>query len=823
MPDLNLAIRVRADLQRAVRDLDRLETELRQTGRAGRQADAGARRAARGYERARTAASRAGRALSSFRGALAGVSAVLIAREIVDAGLAIERLEQRFRAAAGGAREAEAELQFVRDQADRLGINFRSAANAYSGFLAAARGTRLEGQASREVFLAVAEASRVMGLSAEQTDGALLALEQIMSKGKVSAEELRGQLGERLPGAFQIAARAMGVTTGELDRMLAAGELLADEFLPRFARELRASVSDELPNAVQSQASAFERLGNAIDRLAEKAANSGLTRFFADLAESAADAIDTLSELEEETPLADRPTSSERAIDELRRRVATARAAQGELETTETRRRILQRRIDEAERELRDRETRAAAETPESLLLQARAASFGSSPEAAARERRLREDASILAARRVAELDLIGSGAGFDEPPGAPEAGARREKAARDLAAKIVEIRERSEDRLARLTLNRIALVDHAERRSLADLDRATAAQLEKAGENEAQRFEIEANAEAARTAIVRGAEAERSQIREEEAEKAIETARRLNEERERAVEAIENAELDLASPFERAVIEAERWRDTTLDALDETDERYAQWADRVEAVYLERVRLAGEESARRQLREVEKTTVGFERAYSQYTRDALNSADEIQRASENAFRSMEDVFVQFATTGRLSFRGLADSILADLARIAARQAIGHALSGLNLYGGGAQVFGGDFSILGAFHGGGIAGRATRRHTGIDPRVFAGAPRLHRGGLANDEVPAILRRGEGVFTPEQMRALGNPEPVPVVLRAEIENRGSQEVEVQDVTLDAQGRDWVLGIVIDDMQSGGATGRAVEHISRGGGF
>ena len=44
----------------------------------------------------------------------------------------------------------------------------------------------------------------------------MLALAQMASKGTVQAEELRGQLGERLPGAFKIAAAAMGVTQAEL-------------------------------------------------------------------------------------------------------------------------------------------------------------------------------------------------------------------------------------------------------------------------------------------------------------------------------------------------------------------------------------------------------------------------------------------------------------------------------------------------------------------------------------------------------------------------------------------------------------------------------
>ena len=49
----------------------------------------------------------------------------------------------------------------------------------------------------------------------------------MISKGKVQAEELRGQLGERLPSAFQLAAKAMGMTTAQLDKFMADGKLTA--------------------------------------------------------------------------------------------------------------------------------------------------------------------------------------------------------------------------------------------------------------------------------------------------------------------------------------------------------------------------------------------------------------------------------------------------------------------------------------------------------------------------------------------------------------------------------------------------------------------
>ncbi len=86
----------------------------------------------------------------------------------------------------------------------------------------------------------------------------------MISKGKVSAEELRGQLGERLPGAFQIAARASGVTTSQLDEMLQKGQVLSEEFLPLFAAQLEKETRGGLAGAMNTVAAASETLSNKL-------------------------------------------------------------------------------------------------------------------------------------------------------------------------------------------------------------------------------------------------------------------------------------------------------------------------------------------------------------------------------------------------------------------------------------------------------------------------------------------------------------------------------------------------------------------------------
>lgn len=155
------------------------------------------------------------------------------------AGMAAEKLRNGFEVATGGITSGANAMAFVRGEAERLGLDLQSTSQAYLKLAASSKGTALEGQKTELVFSAIAGAGRSLGLSVDEVDGALLAISQMMNKGVVSAEELRGQLGERLPGAFQVAARAMGVSTSELGKMLEQGQVISDEFLPKFAAELQ--------------------------------------------------------------------------------------------------------------------------------------------------------------------------------------------------------------------------------------------------------------------------------------------------------------------------------------------------------------------------------------------------------------------------------------------------------------------------------------------------------------------------------------------------------------------------------------------------------
>jgi tape measure domain-containing protein len=156
----------------------------------------------------------------------------------VDQAVKMGQIERSFIAISGSGKLAGEEMKFVQGEAAKLGLELTTTADAYKGIWAASKGTVLEGEATRKIFSSVASAASALGLSTDQTSGALLAISQMMPKGKIQAEELRGQLGERLPGAFQLMAQAAGVSTAKLDAMLQAGQVGID-ILPRFADILR--------------------------------------------------------------------------------------------------------------------------------------------------------------------------------------------------------------------------------------------------------------------------------------------------------------------------------------------------------------------------------------------------------------------------------------------------------------------------------------------------------------------------------------------------------------------------------------------------------
>ncbi|MBX2939904.1 MAG: tape measure protein [Ferruginibacter sp.] len=193
--------------------------------------------------------------------------------------IALDSLQAAMKEVSGSQYELAKNNEFLEITTQRLGAEYISTANAFKNFYAASTLAGIGADETRTIFESAVSAASNLKLSQENTNGVLLAFSQIASKGKVQAEELRGQIGERIPGAFSIAAKAIGVTQGELNKMLENGEVVSNTFLPKFAAELRKTFGGNSDKEIKGLQASVNRLKNEFTSMIEGALPQ-LTVFF---------------------------------------------------------------------------------------------------------------------------------------------------------------------------------------------------------------------------------------------------------------------------------------------------------------------------------------------------------------------------------------------------------------------------------------------------------------------------------------------------------------------------------------------------------------
>lgn len=204
--------------------------------------------------------------------------------------LRAENITAAYKAIYGDAEKAGQSLAYVRSEADRLGQSYLDVAQSAKGFFASTKGTAIE-QDAQGIYSAFSELSTVLRLTQDQTNGVFLALGQMASKGKVMAEELRSQLGERASGVFQMFADALDVNTKELDKMLEKGEVGLDA-LVKIVPVIQERYGSALPDAINSSTAAVGRLNTAWDDLMLHSSSSDTLKDGIELATSAVKGLD---------------------------------------------------------------------------------------------------------------------------------------------------------------------------------------------------------------------------------------------------------------------------------------------------------------------------------------------------------------------------------------------------------------------------------------------------------------------------------------------------------------------------------------------------
>lgn len=222
-----------------------------------------------------TSAIKAGTAIYSFQTALEAY------KKVMEVGLKKEASQRAAQFVLGdeGAKRA---TEFVKNLANNTGVDQIETLSSFAKFSAGAGDMNADQKES--LFSNVIGTSRLMGLSTDEINGILKAFEQMASKGKIQAEELRGQLGDRMAGAFQLFARSLGMTTEELDKAMKDGKVLSKDVLPKVSAEMgrmidKAGGWEKIINSTQTQLGRLSNSWNNNLALMFDGSQEGLTDF----------------------------------------------------------------------------------------------------------------------------------------------------------------------------------------------------------------------------------------------------------------------------------------------------------------------------------------------------------------------------------------------------------------------------------------------------------------------------------------------------------------------------------------------------------------
>ncbi len=231
--------------------------------------------ASNGLDVLATSAIKAGTAIYSFQTALEAY------KKVMEVGLKKEASQRAAQFVLGdeGAKRA---TEFVKNLANNTGVDQIETLSSFAKFSAGAGDMNADQKES--LFSNVIGTSRLMGLSTDEINGILKAFEQMASKGKIQAEELRGQLGDRMAGAFQLFARSLGMTTEELDKAMKDGKVLSKDVLPKVSAEMgrmidKAGGWEKIINSTQTQLGRLSNSWNNNLALMFDGSQEGLTDF----------------------------------------------------------------------------------------------------------------------------------------------------------------------------------------------------------------------------------------------------------------------------------------------------------------------------------------------------------------------------------------------------------------------------------------------------------------------------------------------------------------------------------------------------------------
>lgn len=207
-------------------------------------------------------------------GAFALGEIIAFGKEVAKVTGQMQSLQVRMEGIYGTAQAGNKALDSLRRTADELGLNFADLSENFVQFVSAAKASGMEVSKAEKIFKNMSVAIAGSGASTEQAGRAMTALTQMIGKGKISAEEMRGQLGEALPQAMGWLAKSMNKTVAEVGKLMDSGQLTTD-VLEKFSKTAAEAMGPNVQGLAKSLNAEMNRLENSWTSFMQSVGQSG--------------------------------------------------------------------------------------------------------------------------------------------------------------------------------------------------------------------------------------------------------------------------------------------------------------------------------------------------------------------------------------------------------------------------------------------------------------------------------------------------------------------------------------------------------------------
>jgi len=175
----------------------------------------------------------------------------------------------------GSTAASRREYEFLLGVANKLGVAVETTTTQYAKLAASLKNVDKSGELTRNLFVAISEAAVVLHSRGRDVTLIFEAFQQMASKGKLSLEELQRQLGNTLPGAVGLAARAMGQSEAKLREGIQKGTINVYEFLAKIANQIKKEYGGSVAYAAEQFTARMNVMKNAVFELYRVIGESG--------------------------------------------------------------------------------------------------------------------------------------------------------------------------------------------------------------------------------------------------------------------------------------------------------------------------------------------------------------------------------------------------------------------------------------------------------------------------------------------------------------------------------------------------------------------